>query len=130
MSHRCHAIGCEKPVPPKMLMCLKHWRMVPAENQRNIWATYRPGQESDKGPSLLYLVNQRLACAAVAEKEGKSAEAEKAREQAAQFAERMMRTTLCECGATAWDHAQPSQEFDHKFKRALGPSPSPGAEGR
>ena len=104
MSHRCHAIECEKSVPPKMLMCLKHWRMVPAENQRNIWATYRPGQEDDKSPSLLYLVNQRLACAAVAEKEGKLVQAEEARKQAARYVEQLMATTMCICGHAAVAH--------------------------
>lgn len=32
-------------------MCLKHWRAVPSEIQRKVWATYRPGQCDDKRPS-------------------------------------------------------------------------------
>lgn len=69
MRHTCHALGCEKPVPPKMLMCLKHWRMVPRLMQSRIWATYRPGQEIDKNPSGEYLDAQSAAVRAVAARE-------------------------------------------------------------
>ncbi len=55
MKHLCHAIECETPVPPKMFMCLKHWRMVPKNMQDAIWRLYRPGQEIDKNPSWEYL---------------------------------------------------------------------------
>ena len=51
MSHPCHARGCSTPVRPELLMCLRHWRMVPAAIQRAVWATYRPGQCDDKLPS-------------------------------------------------------------------------------
>jgi hypothetical protein len=37
MPHTCHAEGCEVAVPPKLLMCLKHWRMVPKHLQREVW---------------------------------------------------------------------------------------------
>jgi hypothetical protein len=36
MSHTCHAINCEVSVPPKMFMCLRHWRMVPRPLQREV----------------------------------------------------------------------------------------------
>jgi hypothetical protein len=55
MSHLCHATGCEREVEPKLLMCLKHWRMVPRPLQRAVWAQYRSGQEDDKRPSREYL---------------------------------------------------------------------------
>ena len=71
MSHKCHALGCEKEVPPKMLMCLSHWRMVPRDLQREIWRTYRLGQEVDKRPSPEYITTQRKAVYAVFEKEQK-----------------------------------------------------------
>ena len=32
-------------------MCLRHWRMVPADLQRAVWKHYRPGQCDDKKPS-------------------------------------------------------------------------------
>lgn len=69
MSHTCHARGCETAVPPKMLMCLKHWRMVPQELQKAVWAHYRAGQEKDKKPSAEYLDAANKAIAAVAWKE-------------------------------------------------------------
>lgn len=53
--HRCHAIDCTEPVPPKMLMCREHWRMVPAALKRRVWATYVPGQEVRKDPTAEYL---------------------------------------------------------------------------
>lgn len=69
MRHVCHAEGCNVEVPPRMLMCLPHWRMVPRPLQDAVWATYIPGQEITKKPSILYMVAQRAAVAAVAEKE-------------------------------------------------------------
>ena len=68
-SHRCHAIGCETRVPPRLLMCAPHWRMVPRELQRQVWATYRDGLEIDKAPSPKYLDAQQAAIAAVRELE-------------------------------------------------------------
>jgi hypothetical protein len=46
MRHMCHARGCETPVPPKLLMCLKHWKLVPSKLQRAVYLHYQPGQES------------------------------------------------------------------------------------
>ena len=64
--HLCHARGCRVAVPPKLLMCLRHWRMVPKALQAEVWRTYRPGQEIDKDPSAEYMVAQRAAIDAVA----------------------------------------------------------------
>ena len=71
MTHHCHACGCDRSVPPKMLMCIIHWRMVPRDLQAGVWATYRAGQEDDKRPSSKYLIASGLAVKAVAEREGK-----------------------------------------------------------
>lgn len=49
--HRCHAHGCTTSVPPEMLMCLQHWRLVPAPIRARLWKHYRPGQCDDKCPS-------------------------------------------------------------------------------
>lgn len=65
MSHTCHAHNCTVNVPPRMLMCLKHWKMIPKELQSRIWKTYRPGQEKDKMPSEDYLLVQRACVWAV-----------------------------------------------------------------
>lgn len=63
--HFCHATGCNMEVPPKLLMCLKHWRMVPREMRAAVWRHYRPGQEIDKKPSREYLVVMDKAINAV-----------------------------------------------------------------
>ena len=71
MSHHCHAVGCERRCPPAMFMCGPHWRKVPKENQREVWRTYRPGQEIDKRPTSEYMQVTNEARRIVAEKEGK-----------------------------------------------------------
>ncbi|MEM9149126.1 MAG: hypothetical protein AAGB19_01550 [Cyanobacteria bacterium P01_F01_bin.3] len=70
-AHRCHAKGCSKVVPEKMLMCRKHWAMVPKELQRAVWRHYRHGQEVDKNPSSEYLAAALAAINAVAVAEGR-----------------------------------------------------------
>jgi hypothetical protein len=72
MVHTCHAVGCEKPVPPKMLMCKRHWYMVPSSLRERVWATYRPGQEVRKDPSPEYMEAHKAAVRAVAEQEGRA----------------------------------------------------------
>jgi hypothetical protein len=61
----CHAIGCDKPVAPKFLMCGAHWRRVPVDIQRRIWKHYRPGQEIDKRPTAEYLAVMKEAIESV-----------------------------------------------------------------
>ena len=70
VKHTCHAQGCEKQIPPRLLMCLHHWRMVPLTLQAEVWRWHRPGQETDKGPGYLYLVAMKNAINAVAGQEG------------------------------------------------------------
>lgn len=70
-SHHCHARGCQREVPPKLLMCGVHWRMVPPDLQRAVWATYRPGQEIDKRPTRDYLAAAKDAIRWVAQAEGR-----------------------------------------------------------
>jgi hypothetical protein len=69
-AHLCHAWGCQVAVPPRMLMCRRHWRMVPGSLQDAVWATYRRGQERRKDPTQEYLAAARAAVLAVAEREG------------------------------------------------------------
>lgn len=71
MSHHCHAVGCTTRVPPKLFMCRTHWYMVPRPLRQAVWATYRPGQESDKRPSWEYLEATEEARRFVAELENK-----------------------------------------------------------
>ena len=70
-AHLCHAIGCETPVKPELLMCLKHWRLVPYQLQRAVWRTYRPGQCDDMDPSAEWHTAADAAIKAVAEREGR-----------------------------------------------------------
>lgn len=69
MRHTCHATGCEVNVPPAMLMCKRHWYMVPRPLRDRVWRLYRPGQEIDKRPTREYLEAAEAAIAAVAEAE-------------------------------------------------------------
>lgn len=74
MSHHCHAIRCATDCPPAMLMCGRHWRMVPPALQRAVWATYRDGQENDKQPSQQWFLAAETAILAVAVREGRLTE--------------------------------------------------------
>lgn len=69
MVHTCHAIGCACPVLPSLLMCRKHWNLVPKSLQQKVYAAYRKGQEVDKKPSAEYLAVAREAIAVVRKKE-------------------------------------------------------------
>lgn len=73
-AHTCHAKGCNREVPPKLLMCTAHWRMVPRDLQRKVWLHYVPGQEIKKNPTREYLEVMRAAIQAVAMKEGRAGE--------------------------------------------------------
>jgi len=92
--HTCHARNCTRAVPPKMFMCLKHWRMVPKPLQQAIWATYRPGQEQDKNPSEAYLHVARQAIDAVASWEARDNACEARRAYLMRETRRILRETL------------------------------------
>lgn len=47
--HCCHVPGCDVTVPPRLLMCRMHWRMVPADRQKAVWRHFNPRQCAD-GP--------------------------------------------------------------------------------
>lgn len=72
MSHKCHAIGCEREVPPRLLMCYLHWKKVPRLLQLQVWKEYRPGQYKGGYISPAYLAAARAAIDAVGDtrKEG------------------------------------------------------------
>lgn len=54
-SHHCHWPGCTKQCPPAMWGCRPHWYSLPANLRKDIWATYRPGQEVHGTPSRAYV---------------------------------------------------------------------------
>lgn len=66
LGHHCHARGCRVATKPELLMCLKHWRMVPPSLKRAVWSTYRQGQCDDKDPSIEWHKAADDAIAAVA----------------------------------------------------------------
>lgn len=67
--HLCHATNCTKRVPPRLLMCAPHWRMVPKPLQDAVWDTYVPGQERRMDPTGEYLDAAFAAIDAVANQE-------------------------------------------------------------
>lgn len=44
VAHHCHVPGCDVSVPPRLLMCRRHWAMVPAETRRDVWKHFDPAQ--------------------------------------------------------------------------------------
>lgn len=68
-AHHCHAEGCTAAVPPRMLMCWRHWKMVPLPLKQAVQFSYRPGQEKDKRPSRDYIWAVRQAINAVRDQE-------------------------------------------------------------
>lgn len=53
--HDCHWPGCGKKVPPAMWGCTGHWKALPGNLRREIWLTYRVGQEVNGRPSAAYV---------------------------------------------------------------------------
>ena len=79
-AHVCHATGCNTKVPPKMLMCRRHWFMVPKPLRDAVWREYRPGQEIRKDPTDEYMDVQRQAVEAVERAESAPAGRERVRQ--------------------------------------------------
>ena len=40
-THDCAATGCQKQIPLNLLMCMTHWRMVPAPLAREVLDAWR-----------------------------------------------------------------------------------------
>lgn len=59
MTHACHHPTCTREVPPKLLACAYHWRVLPERLKARIWTEYHTGQEILKNPSKEYLVVMR-----------------------------------------------------------------------
>lgn len=87
-AHTCHAAGCTTHCKPEMLMCGKHWRMVPERHKAAVWMTYRPGQCDDMRPSFAWHAAADEAIAAVARLEGKVDAFNRYRESARRHRER------------------------------------------
>lgn len=70
-THHCHATGCLVRVNPEMLMCRRHWFMVPKALRDMVWSTYRR-QCDDMNPSAAYCQAAKAAVTVVAEREGRT----------------------------------------------------------
>jgi hypothetical protein len=64
MKNVCHALMCNKKIGATMLMCKKHWFMVPKNLRDAIWETFFNGNRES------HLQNCSEARRIVAEKEG------------------------------------------------------------
>lgn len=73
MKHTCHANHCRNEIPSGMLMCRRHWAMVPSNIKTALLREQRPDQEPHKRPSEDYLRVAANAINAVAEMELKVA---------------------------------------------------------
>jgi hypothetical protein len=70
MAHTCHARNCNAKVPRSMLMCRRHWFMVPKFLRDEVWRTYVHGQcNMDPPPSEAWHRAADAAIAAVAQRE-------------------------------------------------------------
>lgn len=68
--HTCHIPTCALEVPPKMLMCRRHWFMVPKGLRAAVWAHYQHGQErGGVSPSEAWLDAANAAIAHVVKRE-------------------------------------------------------------
>jgi hypothetical protein len=54
-NHHCHWPGCPEQVAPAKWGCMKHWMRLPKRLRDKIWATFRPGQETNWTPSREYV---------------------------------------------------------------------------
>lgn len=66
-THNCAATGCQKQIPLNLLMCMTHWRMVPAPLAREVT---RAWQTRDRGAART-LAYQAAVAAAIAAVEAK-----------------------------------------------------------
>lgn len=41
LTYRCAAVGCQHQINEPLLMCVEHWRQVPAHLKREVWAWWR-----------------------------------------------------------------------------------------
>ena len=68
---RCAAMDCAELVPPQLLMCAVHWRLVPRDLRERIKRHYRIGQERRHDATPEYMGAAALAVRAVAELQGR-----------------------------------------------------------
>lgn len=67
--HPCHATSCPREVPAGMLMCRRHWRMVPLALQREIPRLWDRHRLTGAKLPVRYFAAVREAVASVARQE-------------------------------------------------------------
>ena len=69
--HFCRTPGCGRQIPLHLLMCIDHWRKVPAPLQRAVYATLRARQRAPRDLALVRAYQKAVddAVAAVATKQ-------------------------------------------------------------
>jgi len=63
-THNCAATGCQKQIPLNLLMCMTHWRMVPAPLARAVKEAWR-WRDRGEARTLRYQAAVAAAVAAV-----------------------------------------------------------------
>lgn len=61
MRHTCHWPGCKVEIRTSLFCCRRHWFALPRPMRREIWRTYRRGQEETKNPTREYLAAAHAA---------------------------------------------------------------------
>jgi len=69
---RCAAIGCDERIPPQLLMCRGHWKLVSRDTRQRVVRHYRIGQERRHDASPEYRAAAAEAIRQVAELEGRA----------------------------------------------------------
>lgn len=61
---QCSAARCVRRIPRRLLMCARHWGMVPADLQRNVYSAWRGfDQPGGMRPYFLAVAHAQLAVA-------------------------------------------------------------------
>lgn len=72
MDHKCHAFECSRSVERSLLMCKKHWALVPTDIQVRVKTHFRTEQCTGKvRPSHEWLKAAREAINFITKLEGK-----------------------------------------------------------
>ena len=68
-THTCNAIGCRHVISARLLMCLDHWRMVPAPLQREVVGTNKALGSGQRDAATLRKYQDAVARAVATVKE-------------------------------------------------------------
>lgn len=69
-THNCAAVGCQKQIPLNLLMCMTHWRMVPAAVGRAVVKAWR-NRDRGQARTLEYQAATKAAIEAVEAKQNR-----------------------------------------------------------